>query len=146
MMRTKLWLFTIVTALALAACSETGGTDLAEETTPTAGATGTTTGGTSGETGASETIAELQAEFDDLSEAIAESGTPEELASAWDTLSTEIIASIAALREDRTIAREEIESSVEEFEQSLEDLEVDEDVRTAWEALRSHLEQLMTAN
>jgi hypothetical protein len=139
MMRTKLWLFTIVTALALAACSETGGTDLAEETTPTAGATGTTTGGTSGETGASETIAEL-------SEAIAASGTPQELASAWDSLSTEITASIAALREDRTIAREQIESSVEEFEQSLDDMEVDEDVRAAWEALRSHLEQLTTAN
>jgi hypothetical protein len=145
MMRTKLWLFTIVSALALTACSETGGTD-AEETAPTAGVTGTTTEGTTGETGASETIAELQAEFDDLSEAIADSGTPEELASAWDTLSAEIAASIAALREDRTIAREEIESSVEEFEQSLDDLEVDEDVRTAWEALRSHLEQLMTSN
>jgi hypothetical protein len=144
MMRTKLLLFTIVSALALTACSETGGTD--QETTPTADATGTTLGGTTVATGASETIAELQAEFDDLSEAIAASDTPDELASAWDTLSVEIAASIAALREDRTIAREEIESSVEAFEQSLEDLEVDEEVRTAWEALRSHLEELMTAN
>jgi hypothetical protein len=51
---------------------------------------------------------------------------------------------MASISDDGTIAREEIESEMEDFEQSLDDLEVEENVRTAWEALRSHLERLFS--
>jgi len=33
---------------------------------------------------------------------------------------------------------------VDAFEQQLDEIEVNEDVRTAWEELRTNLEQLMT--
>jgi gas vesicle protein len=91
-----------------------------------------------------ETIAELEAEIDQLGSAIAESEAADELAAAWDTLGDEISAAVASIGEDGTIAREEIESELESFEQNLDDLEVEENVRTAWEALRSHLEQLFS--
>ena len=40
--------------------------------------------------------------------------------------------------------REEIEASLDAFEQQLDEIEVNEDVRTAWDELRTNLEQLMT--
>ena len=88
-------------------------------------------------------MAEVQAELDQLSDAISESEAAEELTSAWNTLSTELAASIATMREAGTISREEVESGLETFEQRLDELDVEEDVRTAWESLRSHLEQVM---
>jgi hypothetical protein len=54
-----------------------------------------------------------------------------------------VAASIAGIREDGTIARAEIESAVEDFEETLDDLDVEEKVRTAWESVRSQLEQMM---
>jgi gas vesicle protein len=89
-------------------------------------------------------MAEFQAEIDELSDAISESEAAQELSSAWDTLNAELAASVATMREDGTIAREEIESGLEDFEQQLDDLEVEENVRIAWESLRSHVEALMS--
>ncbi len=79
-----------------------------------------------------------------MSDAISESDSAEELRSAWDTLNTELTASVESIREDGSIAREEIEASLDAFEQQLDDIEVNEDVRTAWDELRTNLEQLMT--
>jgi gas vesicle protein len=135
----------LVGALALGACSQdtTDGTD-------TTGVTGTESAPSTAVSGADttfaggETIAELEAEIDQLGSAIAESEAADELAAAWDTLGDEISAALASIGEDGTIAREEIESELESFEQNLDDLEVEENVRTAWEALRSHLERLFS--
>lgn len=130
-------------ALALGACAQE-----TTDSTDTTGVTGTEPATSStmsdADTTFAETIAELEAEVDQLGSAIAESEAAEELAAAWDTLGDEISAAVASIGEDGTIAREEIESELESFEQNLDDLEVEENVRTAWEALRSHLEQLFS--
>jgi hypothetical protein len=89
-------------------------------------------------------VTELQAEIDALGDAITESEAADELNAAWTTLSAEVAASIAGIREDGTIAREEIESSVEEFQETMDELDVEENVRAAWETLRSRLEQMMS--
>ena len=148
-MRKRLWLLIAGSALVLAACSDTGGDSLADgtETMPTSGTSGTTapaTGGSADESAASETMAEVQAELDQLSDAISESEAAEELTSAWNTLSTELAASIATMREDGTISREEVESGLENSERRLDELDVEEEVRPAGESLRPHLEQVMT--
>lgn len=129
--------------LALAACADTTG-----GTTTSEALTGTTLTGTSGGTGASSdalaAVAAFQEDIQTLSDAISESDSGEELRAAWDTLNTELTASVESIREDGSIAREEIEASLDAFEQQLDDIEVNEDVRTAWDELRTNLEQLMT--
>jgi phage-related minor tail protein len=91
-----------------------------------------------------EAINEFQGEIDGLSDAISESEAADDLSAAWQTLSAELAASVESLREDGSIAREEIEASLEDFEQQLDELDVEQNVRTAWEELRTNLEQLMT--
>jgi hypothetical protein len=147
-MRRRILALTFMGTLAIAACADGTTTETGDDgvaTMPTSGTSGTTsaaaTDGTAGGTGP-ETIAEFQAEIDDLGDAISESEAAQELRSAWDTLNAELAASIASLREDRTAAREEIESSLEEFEQRLDELDVDENVRAAWESLKSQVEAL----
>ena len=132
-------------ALALGACSQdttdgTGSTGV----TGTEPAPSTTMSGAATTFAGDETMIELEAELDQLGSAIAESEAADELSAAWDALGDEISAAMASIGEDGTIAREEIESELESFEQNLDDLEVEENVRTAWEALRSHLEQLFS--
>ena len=132
-------------ALALGACSQdtTDGTD-STDVTGTEPAPSTSVSGAETTSAGDETMIELEAEIDQLGSAIAESEAADELSAAWDTLGNEISAAMASIGEDGTIAREEIESELESFEQNLDDLEVEENVRTAWEALRSHLEQLFS--
>jgi hypothetical protein len=147
-MRTKISLLIVGSALVLSACADSADDGLAEGTAPmpTSGPTETSTGGTSADNTPPEVVTELQADLEDLQEAISESDAAQDLNAAWMTLSAELTASIAAIREDGTIAREEIESGLEDFEQRLDDLDVEEDVRTAWESLRSNVEQLMTTS
>ena len=128
--------------LALAACSGT------TESTTSEALTGTTLAGTSGGTDASSdalaAVAAFQEDIQALSDAIAESDSAEEVRTAWDTLNAELTASVESIRDDGSIAREEIEASLDTFEQQLDEIEVSDDVRTAWEELRANLEQLMT--
>lgn len=127
--------------LALAACSgATGGTT-------SEALTGTTLAGTGGTDAASDALAAVatfQEDIQAVSDAIAESDSAEEVRTAWDTLNAELTASVESIREDGSIAREEIEASLDTFEQQLDEIEVSEDVRTAWEELRANLEQLMS--
>ena len=134
----------LLAGLALGACAQdtTDGTDATDPTTATTSAGADTTPDTSAADG--ETIAEFQAEIDELATAISESAAAEELTEAWDELSDDLTAAVASIREDGTIAREEIESGLETFEQRLDELNVEENVQTAWDALRSHLEQLLS--
>jgi hypothetical protein len=129
-------------AATLGACAqETTDTTSSAGTTP---ATRTTTGGAATASESSETIAELQAEIDQLASAIAESEAGEDLAGAWEALGTELAAAVVSVQDDGAIAREEVEDELEQFESTLDELEVEENLRTAWEALRSHLEQLLS--
>jgi hypothetical protein len=130
-------------AIAVGACADTttGSTLPADQAGDTS--VDTATSGTGPATDL-EAITEFQAEIDELSDAISESEAADDLSAAWQTMSAELAASIEAIREDGAVAREEIESGLETFEQRLDELDVEENVRTAWEALRSHLEQLMT--
>jgi gas vesicle protein len=131
-------------AVALGACSQdTTDTDTTG-VTGTEPAPSTTISGNETTSAGDETMIELEAEIDQLGSAIAESEAADELSAAWDTLGDEISAAVASIGEDGAIAREEIESELESFEHNLDDLEVEENVRTAWEALRSHLEQLFS--
>jgi uncharacterized membrane protein YccC len=147
-MRTRISLLIVGSALVLSACADSAGDGQADGTASmsTAGPTETSVGDTSAGNTAPEVVTELQADLEDLQEAIAESEAAQDLNAAWMTLSAEVTASMAAIREDGTIAREEIESGLEDFEQRLDELDVEEDVRTAWESLRSQVEQLMTTS
>jgi hypothetical protein len=143
-MKTRISLLIAGSALMLAACADSdGGLADGTLTLPTSGPEATTDD-TSSDGAAPETVTELQAEIEALGDAISESAAADELNAAWTTLSAEVAASIAGIREDGTIAREEIESGVEEFQETLDELDVEESVRTAWETLRSRLEQMMS--
>jgi len=136
----------LLAGLGLAACAQdaTDGTDATDPTTATTSAGAGTTSAGGSTVGDGETIAEFQAEIDELAAAISESAAAEELTESWDELSDDLTAAIASIQEDGTIAREEIESGLEAFEQRLDELNVEESVQTAWDALRSHLEQLIS--
>jgi hypothetical protein len=142
-MKTRISLLIVGSALMLAACADSDGSLEGTVTMPTSGPDATTDD-TSADGTAAEMVTELQAEVEALGDAISESETAEELNAAWTTLSAEVAASIAGIREDGTIAREEIESSVEEFQETMDELDVEENVRAAWETLRSRLEQMMS--
>ncbi len=133
----------LIAGLALGACAQdaTNGTDATNPTTATSAGADTTPDAATGD---SEIIAEFQAEIDELATAISESAAAEELTESWDELSDDLTAAVASIQEDGTIAREEIESGLETFEQRLDELNVEENVQTAWDALRSHLEQLLS--
>lgn len=142
-MRKKSIALALAGTIALGACADATTEDTTDGLTDDTPAATTAPAGTDA-SGGMEAIAELQAEIDELANAISESESAQDLTAAWETLNTELAASIEAIQEDGTIAREEIESGLETFEQRLDELEVEENVRTAWEALRSHLEQIMT--
>ena len=131
-------------AVALGACAQdtTDGTDTTSSP-GTVSNTSTTLSGADATSGDNETIVELQTEIDALASAIAESDAAEELGAGWDTLRTELATALVSIQEDGTVAREEIEDRLESFEQRIDELEVEENVRTSWDALRSHLEQLL---
>jgi hypothetical protein len=89
-------------------------------------------------------VGQFEDEIDNLSDAIASSESGQELSSAWDTLKVELAATVATLRAEGAVAREDVEAALDAFEQELDAIDVDESVSTAWDELRSHLEQLMS--
>jgi chromosome segregation ATPase len=91
-----------------------------------------------------EAVGQFEDEIDNLSEAIASSESAQELSSAWDTLKVELAATVAALRAEGDVARDEVESALDAFEQELDAIDVDENVSAAWDELRSQLEQLIS--
>jgi hypothetical protein len=120
--------------IALAACSDTTTASTLDEAL-----TGTTLGAT-----VVDTIAELETQIEEFSDAVTESESAQDLSSAWDTLRTELAATVASFRTEGAIAREEIESDLDAFQEELDEIQVEDEVRSAWEDLRSQLEQLMS--
>ena len=91
-----------------------------------------------------EALGQFEEEIDNLSDAIASSESGQELSSAWDALKVELAATVATLRAEGAVAREDVEAALDDFEQELDAIDVDESVSAAWDELRSHLEQLMS--
>ena len=110
------------------------------DTVTDTGLTDTTTAGTSDGTDATSdalaAVAAFQEDIQALSDAISESDSAEELRSAWDTLNAELDCLRGISSRGWVNRREEIEASLDTFEQELDEIEVNEDVRTAWEELR----------
>ena len=141
-MRIRTMAVALAVALALGACADASTDGTVDDTT---GDTSVATTGSDGTepAGGLEAIAELEDDIDALSDAISESEPGQDLSSAWDTLKTELTATVASFRDEGAMTREEIQSDLDAFQQELDELEVDETVRAAWDELRSHIEQLM---
>jgi len=130
--------YVLATIVALSACAD-GSTDESVPVASTSDTAGTTTVAAAGQ---DEALGNLEGEIDSLGEAITSSEAGQELSSAWNTLTVELAAAIATLRSQGDVARDEIQSALDAFEQKLDDLDVEENVRAAWDELRSHVEQL----
>lgn len=144
MRKTTLALAGLITLVACADATEGTLPEALTGTTLAGTADTASPSGTNDPSGDLETIAEFQAEIDELADAISQSEAAQDLSSAWQTLNAELAAAIETIQQDGAIAREEIEAGLEDFEQQLDELAVEENVRIAWEALRSHLEQMMS--
>ncbi len=124
--------------VALSACAD-GSTDESVPGSVTSDTAGTTTVAADDQ---NEALGNLEGEIDSLGEAITSSEAGQELSSAWDTLKVELAAAIATLRSQGDVARDEIQTALDTFEQKLDDLDVEENVRAAWDQMRSHVEEL----
>ena len=85
-----------------------------------------------------ESLGQFENEIDNLSDAIASSESAQELSSAWDALKVELAATVATLRAEGDVARDDVEAALDTFEQELDALDVEENVSAAWDELRSH--------
>ena len=128
----------LATIVAASACAD-GNTDESVPVASTSDTAGTTTVAAADQ---NEALGNLEGEIDSLGEAITSSEAGQELSSAWDTLKVELAAAIATLRSQGDVARDEIQSALDTFEQKLDELDVEENVRAAWDQLRTHVEQL----
>ena len=88
-------------------------------------------------------IGQFEDEIDRLSDAISSSESAQELSSAWDTLKVELAATVATLRAEGAVARDDVETALDAFQEELDSLDIGENVSSAWDDVRSHLEQLM---
>ena len=66
------------------------------------------------------------------------------MSSAWDALKVEMAATVATLRAEGDVARDDVEAAVDTFQQELDALDVEENVSAAWDELRAHVEQLIS--
>ena len=139
-MRSRMMAFVLATMFVFAACAD-GSTDesVPSDTSPDTAAVTTVPGGSE-----EEALGQFEDEIDNLSEAISSSESAQELSSAWDTLKVELAATVATLRSEGAVARDDVEAAVDTFQQELDSLDVEEKVSAAWDELRSHLEQLIS--
>ncbi len=137
-MKSRAIAFVLAMIVALSACAD-GSTDESVPSSVTSDTAGTTTVAADGQ---DEALGNLEGEIDSLGEAITSSEAGQDLSSAWNTLKVELAAAIATLRSQGDVARDEIQTALDTFEQKLDDLDVEENVRAAWDQLRSHVEEL----
>ncbi len=129
--------------LFLAACGET---DL---TATTADAGTVTTGDPAGDDGSDEiasTVAEVQAEINELTTEVQNSAAAAELEAAWNTLQADLVAAVAAIGDDGTIDGSAVQEKVDAFQTKLDSLgdDVEPALMDAWETLRHRLQDLMS--
>jgi hypothetical protein len=139
-MRRRAMAFGMAATMVLGACADASPDEsVPADTSPDTAAVTTVPAGAE-----EESLGQFEDEIDNLSDAIASSESGQELSSAWDALKVELAATVATLRAEGAVAREDVESALDAFEQELDAIDVDENVSAAWDELRSHLEQLMS--
>lgn len=129
--------------LVLAAC---GDTDLTE-TTFNSGTV--TTGDPTGDDVANDvasTVAAVQAEVAELTTEVQNSAAAAELEGTWNDLQVELLAAVAAIRDDGTIDGAAVQEEVNAFQTQLDALgdEVEPTLMEAWETLRDRLQGMMS--
>ncbi|HEY5890052.1 MAG TPA: hypothetical protein VIW94_05075 [Acidimicrobiia bacterium] len=137
-MRNRTMAFLLATAVVFGACADAGTDESVpgDSNPPTSAESSTPTDSED------EVVGQLEDQIETLSNAISSSETGQELSSAWNTLKIELAATVATLRTQGEVARDELESALDAFEEELDAIEVGEDVSAAWEELRTRLEQL----
>jgi hypothetical protein len=144
-MKTRtLLILAIAGLLSLTACDEAGLTT----TTLTDGAT-TTDSPTTADDVANDiatTVGEVQAEVTELANEVQNSAVAEDLRESWDALQAEVLAAVAAIRDDGTIDGSQVQEALDSFQSDLDALgdQVEPSLVDAWETLRNRLESLMS--
>ncbi len=129
--------------LVLAACGDTNPTEMTFES-------GTvTTGDPTGDDVANDvasTVAAVQAEVTDLTTEVQNSAAAAELEGTWNDLQVELLAAVAAIRDDGTIDGAAVQENVNAFQTQLDALgdEVEPTLMEAWETLRDRLQGMMS--
>ncbi|MGF1618396.1 MAG: hypothetical protein ACFCU2_11425 [Acidimicrobiia bacterium] len=144
-MRSRSVLVLALTGLLLiAAC---GDTDLTETTFESGTVTtGDPTGGDDVVNDIATTVAAVQAEVNELSTEVQNSAAAAELEGAWNALQAEVLAAVAAIRDDGTIDGSSLQEEVDAFQTQLDSLgdEVEPALMDAWQTLRDRLQSLMS--
>jgi hypothetical protein len=132
---------TIVAAVLLAACSGEGVDTL---TSQLDSATGDSVADQV-EENAVELAANVEQQMDILGEDIESSGVSADLESAWTQIQTEVTTAIASMQTDGTISADGLREALDAFQTELEAAgnEITPEVRSAWNSLRSDIEQMM---
>ena len=139
-MRSRAIVLVLAMTIVVGACADASTDEsVPADTSPDTAAATTVPAG-----GQDEAVGQFEDEIDNLSEAIASSESGQELSSAWDTLKVELAATVATLRAEGAVARDDVEAALDTFEQELDAIDVDENVSAAWDELRSHVEQLIS--
>jgi hypothetical protein len=125
----------------LAACSGDGLEDVSSELDAVTDVTVTD----EVEQGALELASDVEEQMDMLTEEIQTSEASSELESAWSNIQTSVTAAIASMQSDGTVATDEIEEALDEFQTELDAAgdEIAPEVRSAWESLKTSLQDLM---
>jgi ABC-type phosphate/phosphonate transport system substrate-binding protein len=133
-MRKKAMAVLLATMSVIGACADAS----TDESAPGETSPDTTTTGAQ-----EETLGQFEDEINRLSDAISSSESAQELSSAWDTLKVELAATVATLRSEGAVAQDDVEAALDAFQEELDSLDIEENVSSAWDDVRSHVEQLM---
>lgn len=133
-MRTiRILIVALVGALAVAACSDTPGTvDDAVSSIPDEGEM-------------ADALTDIQAEIETVATAIENSDAADDLQTAWSEVRAQINEAMNSITSDEAIDTEAIRAELEEFQAEVEAAgdEVGADLESAWNELRSRIEQLI---
>ena len=132
----------MIGALAVAACS---GDTVGEVASELENATDATIGDAA-EQNAMQLAADVEEQMQTLTDEIESSGAADDLRGAWSNIQTEVAAAIASMQTDGSIVTDGLNEALEDFQTELEATgdEVAPEVRSAWESLRSSIEQMMS--
>lgn len=135
----KALLLTVV--LVLAACSGDGFDEAANDLEDVTDATVSD----DVEQGAVDLAADVEEQMDTLSEEIQSSDAAEGLQDAWADIQTAVTAAIASMQADGTVATEGIEEALNDFQSEVDAAgeEISPELRTAWESLRTSIQELV---
>jgi hypothetical protein len=129
--------------LFLAACGER---DLTETTADPGSVTTADPAGEDVADDLATTVAEVQAEVNELATEVQNSAAAAELEETWNALQSELLAAVAAIGDDGTIDGSAVQEEVDAFQAQLDSLgeEVEPTLMDAWETVRNRLQSLMS--